>query len=77
MEAEARAILEAALTAPEEAATDLATFARALFGPLGGMDLELPERELAPEPPDFADNQDVAPKTPENPPITRSRPRRP
>ena len=33
MEAEARAILEAALSAPEEDPTDLAAFSRALFAP--------------------------------------------
>lgn len=44
MGAEARAILEAALSAPEEDPTDLGTFARRLFGPLGGVDLELPPR---------------------------------
>ncbi len=53
MEAEARAILEAALSAPEEDPTDLAAFARALFAPLGGVELELPPREPAREPPDF------------------------
>lgn len=51
MEAEARSILEQALAKPEEDPTDLATFARSLFGPLGGADLELPFRELVPEPP--------------------------
>ena len=40
MEAEARAILEAALTAPGQDLTDLAAFARALFDPLGGIDLD-------------------------------------
>lgn len=53
MEAEARAILEAALSAPEEDPTDLAAFARALFAPLGGVELELPPREPAREPPDL------------------------
>lgn len=53
MEAEARAILEAALSAPEEDPTDLAAFARSLFVPLGGVELELPQREPAREPPDF------------------------
>lgn len=54
MEAEARAILEAALTAPDEDATDLATFARRLFAPLGGAELELPVREPVRNPPDLA-----------------------
>ena len=53
MEAEARAILEAALAAPEEEATDLASFARGLFAPLGGVELELPTREPVREPPNF------------------------
>jgi plasmid stability protein len=58
MEAEARAILEAALAAPEEEATDLAVFARGLFAPLGGVELELPPRELAREPPGFGTGED-------------------
>ncbi len=53
MEAEARAILEAALAAPEEDPTDLAAFARGLFAPLGGAELELPPREPARDPPDL------------------------
>lgn len=57
MEAEARAILEAALSAPEEDATDLASFARGLFVPLGGVELELPSREPAREPPDLGAQQ--------------------
>jgi len=53
MEAEARAILEAALNAPEADPTDLAAFARGLFAPLGGVELELPPRGPAREPPDL------------------------
>ncbi|WP_217363048.1 FitA-like ribbon-helix-helix domain-containing protein [Roseicella sp. DB1501] len=53
MEAEARAILEAALAAPEEDPTDLAAFARSLFAPLGGAELDLPPREPARDPPDL------------------------
>jgi plasmid stability protein len=53
MEAEARAILEAALNTPEEDTTDLASFARSLFAPIGGVDLELPTRESAREAPEF------------------------
>jgi plasmid stability protein len=60
MEAEARAILEAALSGPEEDATDLASFAQGLFGPLGGIELELPKREPAREPPSFGTGQEVA-----------------
>ncbi len=44
MEAEARAILEAALSAPDDESTDLGAFARGLFAPLGGVELELPSR---------------------------------
>ena len=44
MEAEARAILEAALSAPDDETTDLGAFARGLFAPLGGIELELPAR---------------------------------
>ena len=57
MEAEARAILEAALAAPEEDPTDLASFARGLFASLGGMELELPEREPAREPLGFGEGE--------------------
>jgi plasmid stability protein len=53
MEAEARAILEAALSDPQEEMTDLASFARGLFAPLGGVELDLPPREPARAPPDF------------------------
>jgi plasmid stability protein len=58
MEAEARAILEAALTGPEEEAEDLAVFARSLFAPLGGVELDLPPREPAREPPGFGAGED-------------------
>lgn len=60
MEAEARAILEAALSAPAEDATDLASFARGLFAPLGGVELELPSREPTRDPPSFGQGQDGA-----------------
>ncbi len=60
MEAEARAILEAALTAPEEDPTDLAAFARGLFAPLGGVELELPTREPARDPPAFTGEEGAA-----------------
>ncbi len=42
MEAEARAILEADLSAPDDETTDLGAFARGLIAPIGGIDLELP-----------------------------------
>lgn len=61
MEAEARAILEAALAAPEEDQTDLAAFARGLFAPLGGVELDLPAREPVRDPPTFAGGDDPAP----------------
>jgi predicted nucleic acid-binding protein len=61
MEAEARAILEAALAAPEPEAPDLASFARGLFAPLGGVELELPPREPGREPPDFSTGAEEAP----------------
>jgi plasmid stability protein len=53
MEAEARTILETALATPEEDSSDLGTFARRLFAPLGGVDLKLPTREMGREPPGF------------------------
>lgn len=54
MEAEARRILHAALT-PQEAppARHLYDRVRARFASLGGVDLELPRREPAREPPRF------------------------
>lgn len=71
MEVEARAILEAALSAPAEDATDLAAFARGLFAPLGGVELELPSREPARDPPRFGDGQDgaaISAASPQSPP---------
>ena len=68
MEAEARAILEAALAAPEEDPTDLAAFARGLFAPLGGMELELPPREPARDPPSFGEEARPAPLPDRAPP---------
>ena len=61
MEAEARAILEAALAVPEEDTTDLASFARSLFAPIGGVELELPIRESGREPPEFGSSPHGAP----------------
>ena len=54
MEAEARRILQAALT-PQEVrpARHLYDRIRARFAPLGGVDLELPPREPVCEPPRF------------------------
>ena len=73
MEAEARAILEAALSAPEEDPTDLAAFARGLFAPLGGVELELPLREPARDPPDLG----VREPTPVQPPVAEPIPSEP
>lgn len=52
MEEEARNILRAAL-AEDPTPTDLADALRKRFGPLGGVELELPSREPIREPPDF------------------------
>ena len=54
MEAEARAILEAALSAPDDESTDLGAFARGLFAPLGGVELELPARSPPRQPPQLS-----------------------
>ncbi len=51
MEAEVRAILEETLAPPE----NLGQAIRRHFGPLGGVELDLPERTPAREPPDFSD----------------------
>ena len=52
MEEEARLILgEAVWRRPET--RNLASIIRAHFGPSGGVDLELPSREIAGEPPSF------------------------
>ena len=64
MEAEARLILEAALAEPAESTMDIVSFARSLFAPLGGVDLELPSRELARDPPDFGSDDVAAPGWP-------------
>lgn len=60
MEAKARLILEAALAESGESTMDLVSFAHSLFAPLGGVDLELPARELARDPPDFGGSDDQA-----------------
>jgi len=56
MEEEARSILRAALTTGEQASTGAALVRaiRARAARLGGIDLELPEREAMREPPDFS-----------------------
>ena len=53
MEQEARLILREAV-APEPEPKNLAQFIRDCFAPYGGVDLELPPREPAREPPDFS-----------------------
>ena len=54
MEAEARRILQAALRNPDRPSErNLYERIRARFAPLGGVDLELPPREPAREPPRF------------------------
>ena len=53
MEAEVRDILRDTLNEPERPAVNLYQRIRSRFAPLGGVDLELPPREPAPEPPRF------------------------
>ena len=53
MEEEARLILREAVS-PESEPKNLAQFIRDCFAPYGGVDLELPPREAAREPPDFS-----------------------
>jgi plasmid stability protein len=53
MEAEVRGILQDTLNEPERPAVNLYQRIRSRFAPLGGVDLELPPREPAPEPPRF------------------------
>ncbi len=52
MEEEARTILREAV-GPEAPPENLASFIRECFAPLGGVELELPPREPAREPPKF------------------------
>lgn len=57
MEAEARAILKNALATPAPATgAELVESIRQRFGPLGGVELELPPRGPGREPPDFSDH---------------------
>ena len=54
MEAEARRILQAALERRSLSGKNLADRIRERFAPFGGVELVLPPRERAREPPDFA-----------------------
>jgi antitoxin FitA len=53
MEAEVRHILHDTLNEPERPGINLYQRIRSRFAPLGGVDLELPPREPADEPPRF------------------------
>ena len=53
MEEEARVILRDALGSKEPATYTLAQSIRDLFAPLGGVELELPPREMMRDPPTF------------------------
>ena len=53
MEAEVREILQQTLKEPQRPEVDLYQRIRRRFSPLGGIDLDLPPRELAREPPRF------------------------
>jgi antitoxin FitA len=53
MEEEARLVLSAALATQPKRTMNLAESIRRRFAPLGGVELELPPRELVREPPDF------------------------
>jgi plasmid stability protein len=53
MEAEVRDILQDTLNQPERPAVNLYQRIRSRFAPLGGVDLDPPPREPAPEPPRF------------------------
>ncbi len=53
MEAEVRDILQDTLNQPERPAVNLYQRIRSRFAPFGGVDLDLPPREPAPEPPRF------------------------
>jgi plasmid stability protein len=63
MEAEARAILEASLSAPDDETTDLGAFARGLIAPIGGIDLALPARGPQRQPPELGDDTTVTSDT--------------
>lgn len=53
VEDEARTILQDALTEPRNQGQQIVKSFREAFGPLGGVDLELPPRNFSREPPNF------------------------
>jgi len=55
MEAEARDILRTALMHDAKESFNLGEAIHRRFAPLGGVDLDLPPRELGREPPDFSE----------------------
>lgn len=55
MEEEAREILRSALHAVPAAEENLAEAIRKLFAPFGGVEMELPRRDLIREPPKFSE----------------------
>jgi plasmid stability protein len=55
MEKEAREILRSALSASSPSKGNLGEIIRRRFAPLGGVELKLPPREPAGEPPDFGE----------------------
>ena len=69
MEAEARAILEAALSAPDDETIDLGAFARGLIAPIGGIDLALPSRGPQRQPPELGEDIVATGKASKTPPI--------
>ncbi len=55
MEEEAREILAAAVSGDRAPPRNLGEAIRRRFAPLGGVDLEIPPREPARDPPDFSE----------------------
>ncbi len=54
MEEEVRVILNAAVRDGNAGSRGLASFTSGLFAPLGGVELELPDREPMRDPPDYS-----------------------
>lgn len=61
MEEETRRILRAALVREDEPRAGLADAIRARFAPFGDIELQLPERDLPRDPPDFTGGAAVTP----------------